>query len=147
MQQKKTNPQLSKNNMLSHRSSNLERASRLLLWASPGGTCCCSKYWRWCASVFTVGKPEHIQSPKLLGALYFPISRPTATHLPNLDSRITLPVKFILKPDKIKIVSSVVSETCEETSIIIFRRFSCDFLFTYLLQSKGQVKQRDRLQR
>ena len=41
----------------------------------------------------------------------------------------------------------VVSETLKETSIIIFRRFGRKFLFTCLLNSRGQVKQPDRLQR
>lgn len=109
----------------------------------PWGICCCSKQWCWCANIFIGRKPANMQPQRLLGALYFPISGQTLTHPSNLDSRITFPVKFVLKSsDRIKTVSSVVSETLEENSVIKFWRFGCNFLFAYLLNNKTGYKDR-----
>lgn len=84
-------------------------------------------------------------SPRSYWELFtLPISGQTSTY----PSRITSPIKLVLKsPGRIKPVSSVVSETSEENSIIIFRRSGCNFLFTCLLNGRGQVKQKDSLQR
>lgn len=113
----------------------LEHASKLLLRTSSAQNNGIG------ALIFSLVGSLQTYSPKSYWGFFpSPISGQTPTHPSKLDSRITFPVTFVLKSsDRIKTVFSVVSETFEETSIIIFIRFGCTFLFSCLLNSRGQV--------
>lgn len=108
----------------------------------PRRTCYCSKYWLW----YFPGKEAWNHTvPEVIGSsLLFPSLGKLLLILqgsPPLSSLSWNPW------GRIKPISSVVSETSEENSIIIFRRSGCNFLFTCLLNGRGQVKQKDSLQR
>lgn len=76
------------------------------------------------SGIFPERKPETVQFQKLLGTLYF--SHLWAT--PISPSRITFPIKTVLEsPGRIKPISSVASETSEETSTIILRKVWMQF--------------------
>lgn len=126
-----------------HRSSTRECASELP--ATPNLSCGTSEHWRWRPALPPTRSPKTHNPRRFWWLFALPISGQNPTHLSNLDSRMNFPVKFVLKlSERIKTVSSVISE---EISIIIFRRFGCNFLFTCLNGRGGQVKRQDRLQR